>query len=64
MTICRTFAELWQFITVFQNGGCPQSLIYYEHVWTTHEEYFVVFMAIQNFVGIDALVSMTCNVDI
>jgi len=32
-----------------QNGDHPPSWICYEHVWTTNEEYLVVFITVQNF---------------
>ena len=30
------------------------------HVWTTHQEYLVVFMTVQNLVGISAVISIIC----
>jgi len=30
-------------------------------VWTTHEEYLVLFIIVQNMVGIDALVLIICT---
>ena len=30
-------------------------------VWTTHEEYLLVFVIVQNVVGIDAVVSIICK---
>jgi len=44
-------------VRYFQNGDRPPLWICYEHVWTTNEEYLVVFITVQNFVGIDAAVS-------
>ena len=44
--------------SICQNGGRPPSWICYEHVSTTHEEYVVVFITVQAFVGIDAVVSI------
>jgi len=41
----------------FQNGGCSPSWISYARVWTIYRERSVVFIIIQNFVGIDAVVS-------
>jgi len=46
-------------LSVFRNGGRPPSWICYVHVWTTHNEHSVVFITVQNFVGIDAVVSIT-----
>ena len=45
----------------FQDGGRPPSWICYVCVWTTHEGHLVVFVAVQNLVGIDAVVSMICK---
>jgi len=44
-------------ILFFQNGGRQPSWICYVHVWTTQDEYFIVFANEQNLVGIDAVVS-------
>ena len=44
----------------FQDGGRPPSWIYHVCVRTTHEGYLVVFIAVQNLVGIDAVVSIIC----
>jgi len=48
-------------LTIFQNGGRPPFRICYVHVWVTHEQYLVVFIIVHNFVGIDAVVSITCK---
>jgi len=29
-----------------------------EHVWTTHEQYLVLFISVENFIGIDAVVTI------
>jgi len=42
----------------FQDGGCPPSWICLVHIWTTHEEYSVVSIIVQNLVMIDAVVSI------
>jgi len=39
-----------------QDDGRPPSWICDERVWTTHEGHLVVFMTVQNLVGIDAVV--------
>ena len=44
----------------FHDGGRPPSWIRDERVWTTHEEHLVVFITVQNLVGIDALVFIIC----
>jgi len=53
-------AEIWPF-SIFQYGGRPQSWICYTPVWTTFEEYLVVFINTQYFVGIGAVVSIICR---
>jgi len=46
----------------FQDGGRPPSWICDEHVWTSHEDegHLMVFIAVQNLVGIDAVVLKIC----
>ena len=45
----------------FQDGGRPQSWTNPNVcVWTTHEGHLVVFVAVQNLVGIDAEVLIIC----
>ena len=44
----------------FQDGGCPPSWICDERIWTTHEEHLVVFITVQNLVGINAVVTIIC----
>jgi len=46
-------------MTIFHNGGRPLSWICCTHVWTIREEHFVVFITVQNLVGIDIVVSIT-----
>ena len=38
--------------SIFQDGGRPPSWICWWLIWTTHEEYLVVFITVQNFAGI------------
>jgi len=40
----------------FKNGRRSSSWIYWTRVWTTHNEYLVVFIVVQNLVGIDVVV--------
>jgi len=40
--------------SIFQDGGCPPSWICFTCIWSTHEECLVVFVAVQNLVGINA----------
>ena len=48
------------FLFFFQDGGRPPSWICDECVWTTHEGHLVVFITVQNLVGIDAVVLIIC----
>jgi len=42
--------------SIFQDGGRPPSWNFIARVWTTREEYLVVFIAVQNLVGIGVVV--------
>jgi len=44
----------------FQYGGRPPSWICCACVWTTHEGHLVVFITVQNLVGIGAVVLIIC----
>ena len=44
----------------FQDGGRPPSWIRNACVGTTHEGHLVVFITVQNLVGIDAVVLIIC----
>jgi len=48
--------------SIFEDGGSPPSWIWicYTPVWTIHAEFFVVFVSVQNLVGISAGISITC----
>jgi len=52
---CRDMA-IYRFF--LQNGGRPLSWIHLTHIWTTHEEHLMVFIDVQNLVGIDTVVSI------
>jgi len=43
-----------------QYGGCPPSWVCCARVWTTREEHLVVFVIVQNLVGISAVVLIIC----
>jgi len=60
--IGQTVPEIWpgQF-SIFQDGGRPPSWISFTCVGTTHEEYLVVFVTIQNLVVIGAVISIVCK---
>jgi len=49
--IGQAVAEIWRFNGLFQNGGRPPS-------WTTHDDYVVVSVVMQNLVEINAVVSI------
>ena len=45
----------------FQDGGRPPFWMCFMRVGTTHEEHLVVFVTVQNLVGIGAVVSIICK---
>jgi len=47
--------------SMFQDGGRPPSWIGFTRVGTTHEEYLVVFVTVQNLVVIGAVISTVCK---
>jgi len=47
--------------SIFQDGGRPPSWICFAPVGTTHEEYLVVFVTVQNLVFIGEVVSTVCK---
>jgi len=59
MVIGQSAAEIMVIFRFFQDSGCPPSWICDAHVWTTHEGRLVVFITVQNLVGIDAVFSIT-----
>jgi len=60
MLINQAIAEIWQFID-FQNGGHPPCWIYCRCIGTTHENYLMVFIIVQNLIRIDAVVLVMCG---
>jgi len=58
--ISRTVPEICPF-SIFQDSGRPPSWICFTHVGTTHEEYLVVFVTVQNLVVIGAVISIVCK---
>jgi len=54
--ICRTIPGYRRF-SIFQDGGRPPSWICFTRVGTTHDEYLVVFVTVQNLVVIGAVIS-------
>ena len=59
LAIGQTFTKICRF-SIFQYGGFPPSWICGARVWITHERHLVVCITVQNLVGIDAVVSITC----
>jgi len=60
---CRNHSDCGQDMAIFQffqDGGRPPSWICYVCVWTTHEGHLVVFITVQNLVGMDAVVLIIC----
>jgi len=53
MAISRFFPRWW-------TGGRAPSWICYVWVWTSHKGHLVVFISVQNLVGIDAVVFIIC----
>jgi len=47
--------------SISQDGGRPPSWICFTLVGTTHEEYLVVFVTVQNLVVIGAVTSIVCK---
>ena len=58
--IGQTVAKIWRF-NRFQDGGRPPSRICWAPIGTTHDEFLMVSIFVQNFVEIDAVVSITWN---
>jgi len=54
----------WQFFDFFQDGGHLPSWICDARVWTIHEEYLVIFIAVQNLAGIGVVVFEDMRVSI
>ena len=48
-------------LTVFHNGGRPPSWICWAPISTTHDDFLMVSIVVQNLVEIDAVVSITWN---
>ena len=49
------------FYRFFQDGGRPPSWICNACVGTTHEGHLVIFITVQNLVGIDAVILIICT---
>ena len=53
--------QRYQNFSIFQDGGRPPFWICLTHFWTTHEAHLVVFLGVQNLVGIHVVVSIIWN---
>ena len=61
--VCQNWSNRGRDMAIFrffQDGGRPPSWICYVCVRTTHEAHFVVFIAVQNLVEMDAVVLIIC----
>jgi len=56
----KQFPRHGQF-SIFEDGGRPPYWICFTRVGTTHEEYLVVFVTVQNLVVISAVISIVCK---
>ena len=61
--LCRSVERLRRYgrFSIFQDGGRPPSWICFTCIWTTLEEHLLVFVTVQNLVGIGAVVSIICQ---
>jgi len=59
--IGQTAADIMAIFRFFQDGGRPSSWICCACVGTTHGGHLVVFIAVQNLVGIGAVVLIMCT---
>jgi len=50
--------------SIFQEGGRPPSSICFTCIWSIHEEHLLVFVTVQNLVGIGAVVSIICSFNV
>ena len=58
--ISQSVADISTFFD-FYDGGHPPCWICFTGVWITHEAYLVVFIAVQNLVGIGVVVLNICD---
>jgi len=58
LKIGQMFAGISQFFDFFQDDGHPPSWICLPRLWITDEAYLLVCTAVQNLVGIHAVVSI------
>ena len=52
---------IYGLFSIFQDGGRPPSWFCFTRVGTTHKEYLVVFVTVQNLVVIGAVISIVCK---
>jgi len=53
--------QRYDLFSIFEDGGCLPSWICFTRVGTTHEEYMVVIVTVQNLVAIGAVISTVCK---
>jgi len=61
--IGHTIAEIWRFFDLSKMAAV-HNLGFVVRVWTTHEEYLVMFIAVQNLVVIGVVVLKICESNI
>jgi len=61
--LCRSVELLRRYgrFSIFQDGGRPPYWICFTCIWTTHEQHLLVFVIVQNLVGIGSVVSIICQ---
>jgi len=61
--LCRSVELLQRYgrFSIFQDGGRPPSWNCFTCIRTTHEKHLLVFVTVQNLVGIGAVVSIICQ---
>jgi len=62
VAIVQNVPDIWRFFYIFNMATVRHlGFVISMFVWTTHEQYLVVFIAVQNLVGIRAVFSIICN---
>jgi len=61
VAIGQTVAEIWRFLD-FSKMATVRHLGFVMRVWITHEGHLMVFITMQNLVGIDTAVSIICKI--
>jgi len=53
VAIGQAVSEVWRFFDFFSKWRPPPSWICFVRVWSTRKEYLLLFITVQNMVGID-----------